>query len=190
MAKKHVVKSTVSVGIATSLSRIAGYGRDVSLAIVLGAGLGMDAFTIAFRIANLFRRVVGEGAMNACFIPVFIHYQKEHSESAVWDFARKFLYTFLLVLIALTLIIIIFSPFLIRILAPGFAEDVAKENLTILLNRLMAPYLLFIGLAALFMSILNSYRIFFLPAATSIFFNLSVAGISLTELGRGRRGIF
>jgi len=171
---KHVVKSAVRVGIATTISRIFGYVRDVCLAIVLGAGFGMDAFTIAFRIANLFRRLVGEGAMSACFVPVFVHYQKDHSKEEIWDFVRKFLYTFLMILIGFALIIIIFSPFLIQIIAPGFDKIEGKTALTIFLNRLLAPYIVCIGLASFFMAILNSLKVFFIPATMPIFFNVSV----------------
>ena len=74
--KKRILKSAGAIGLATSLSRIFGYFRDASLAWILGAGFGMDAFTVAYRLANLFRRLVGENAMSAAFIPVFVQYQK------------------------------------------------------------------------------------------------------------------
>jgi putative peptidoglycan lipid II flippase len=172
--KRNIIKSAFFVSIATSLSRVAGYVRDLSLAIVLGAGFGMDAFTVGYRIANLFRSLVGEGAMNACFVPVFVHYQKDHSAAELWDFVRKFFYSFFIVLLVLALLIILFSPFLIRLMAPGFAEVPGKLPLTVFLNRLMAPYLICIGFSALFIGILNSLRVFFLPASTSTFFNLAM----------------
>jgi len=173
---RRIFKSALFISVSTAVSRITGYFRDVTLAAVLGAGLGMDAFTIAFRISNLFRRLVGEGAMSAGFVPVLIHYQKDNTEDALWDFVKKFFYTLLLILIFLTIVIVIASPFLVRIMAPGFAHNPEKEALTIFLNRLMAPYLICIGLSALFMGILNSMNIFTLPANMPVFLNLSIIG--------------
>jgi len=173
-SSRPIFKSAFFISISTAISRVTGYFRDVTLAIVLGAGLGMDAFTIAFRITNLFRRLVGEGAMSACFVPVLIHYEKDNDEAALWEFVRKFFYTFLLLLVFLTLVIIIASPFLIQIMAPGFAHNPEKQTLTIFLNRLMSPYLISIGLSALFMGILNSRGIFILPANMPIFLNLAI----------------
>src|SRR3989338_623622 len=91
--KRRILKSAGAVGMVTALSRVFGYFRDATLAWVLGAGTGMDAFAVAFRLANLFRRLVAEGAMSAAFIPVFVQYRNDRAESELWDFARKFFYT-------------------------------------------------------------------------------------------------
>lgn len=167
--EQKLIQSAGSVGLATSMSRIFGYFRDAALAIVLGAGFRMDAFTIAFRLANLFRRLVGEGAMSAAFVPVFVAYQKEQSAEALWDFARKFFYTLAIAAGAIVLLEVIFAPAIVRILAPRFTADESKFRLTVLLTRLMAPYLILIALAAVLMGVLNSLGHFFVPALSPVF---------------------
>src|SRR3990167_391034 len=114
MENEHkLIRSAGIVGLATSLSRIFGYFRDASLAWVLGAGFSMDAFTVAYRLANLFRRLVGEGAMSAAFVPVFVQYRNEHTLQELWDFVRKFFYTLALVAALIVGLEIIFAPILV-----------------------------------------------------------------------------
>ncbi len=181
MDEKHkLLKSVGKVGALTTLSRILGYGRDAVLAAVLGAGLGMDAFAIAFRIANLFRRLLGEGAMTAAFVPVLTQYREEHTNEETWDFVSKFFYTLALMLAGLVVLQIIFAPWIVRIMSPGFGEIEGKWALTTFLNRMMAPYLFFVGLAALLMAILNSLRSYAVSAANPIFFNLAVIASAFT----------
>jgi len=185
MEEKHkLLKSAGKVGFLTGISRVLGYVRDAALAAVLGAGLGMDAFAIAFRIANLFRRLLGEGAMTASFVPVFTHFREEHSKEEVWEFACKFFYTLALILAALVVLQIIFAPFIVHVMSPGFAQIEGKWELTIFLNRLMAPYLFFVGLSAVLMAILNSLRSYAVSAANPIFFNLAVilSAFSISKL--------
>ncbi|MBI4395273.1 MAG: murein biosynthesis integral membrane protein MurJ, partial [Candidatus Omnitrophica bacterium] len=172
--KRKIIKSVGAVGLMTALSRIFGYFRDASLAWVLGAGFNMDAFTIAYRLANLFRRLVGEGAMSAAFVPVLIQYRSEHTTAELWEFVRKFFYTLAFVSALIVGLEILFAPFLVRILAPGFELGSAKFELTVLLTRLMAPYLLFVALAALLMGVLNSFGRFVVPALNPVLFNLCV----------------
>ena len=177
--KKRILKSAGAIGLATSLSRIFGYFRDASLAWILGAGFGMDAFTVAYRLANLFRRLVGENAMSAAFIPVFVQYQKEHSREELCDFARKFFYALALMAGVIVILEIVFAPFLVRIMAPGFDVAGGKFELAVLLTRLMAPYLVLIALAALLIGVLNSLGYFVLPALNPIFFNISVIAAAI-----------
>jgi putative peptidoglycan lipid II flippase len=172
--RKKIIKSAATVGLATSLSRVVGYVRDASLACVLGAGFGMDAFTVAYRLANLFRRLVGEGAMSAAFIPVFVEYKEKNPNEEVWEFARKFFYTLALVVSCLVVLEVIFAPLIVKLMAPGFAKISGKWDLTILLTRIMAPYLLFVALAAFLMGVLNSFGFFMLPALNPVYFNCSV----------------
>ncbi len=167
------------MGLVTALSRIFGYFRDASLAWVLGAGLSMDAFAVAYRIVNLFRRLVGEGAMSAAFVPVFVQYRSEHTMAELWEFVRKFFYTLALISALIVGLEIIFAPFLVKLLAPGFEFGSAKFDLTVLLTRLMAPYLLFVALTALLMGILNSLGRFAVPAFNPILFNLCVCAAAV-----------
>lgn len=158
----------------TALSRILGYFRDASLALVLGATSGMDAFAVAYRLANLFRRLVAEGAMSAAFVPVFVQYRKDHSQVELWDFARKFFYTLGLLTALIVVVEIIFAPFIVRLMAPGFLGVPGKFELTVLLTRLMAPYLIFVSLTAILMGVLNSLGFFAIPALSPIFFNITI----------------
>ena len=170
----RILKSIGTVGLATSASRIFGYFRDAVLALVLGAGLGMDAFTIAFRLANLFRRLVAEGAMSTAFVPVFVAYRNEHTNEELWDFARKFFYTLAAGTAAIVLLEVVFAPWVVHIMAPGFLESEEKWQLTVLLTRLMAPYLVLVALAALLGGVLNSLGHFWMPALSPVFFNVSI----------------
>lgn len=174
MSKKKIVKSALTVSIMTAVSRIFGYVRDLTLAAILGAGFSMDAFTVAFRIANLLRRLVAEGSMTAAFVPVFTKYKAENSEKDLWDFANKMFYTLSLLLVVITIIGIVFSPLIVKIMAPGFKEVEGKVALTVLLNRILAPYILFIGLAALAMAILNSLGHFGIPSFAPVLLNISI----------------
>jgi putative peptidoglycan lipid II flippase len=170
----ELIRSAGTVGLATSVSRVFGYARDASLALVLGAGFSMDAFTVAFRLANLFRRLVAEGAMSAAFVPIFISYQVQKNKAELWEFARKFFYTVLAISGVIVVLEIVLAPVIVRLMAPGFLSHPAKLNLTIYLTRLMAPYLMCVSVAALFMGILNSMNHFKIPAVSPIFFNVSV----------------
>lgn len=172
--RRRILKSAGSVGLMTALSRVLGYFRDASLAWVLGATSGMDAFAVAYRLANLFRRLVAEGAMSAAFVPVFVQYRNDHSQAELWEFARKFFYTLALITGLIVILEIIFAPLIVRIMAPGFIGVDGKFELTVLLTRLMAPYLIFVSLTAVIMGVLNSIGFFAIPALSPIFFNLSI----------------
>jgi len=174
MKEEKILKSAGKVGLATSLSRVFGYFRDASLALVLGAGFGMDAFTVAFRLANLFRRLVAEGAMSSAFVPVFVSYRKEQSEKKLWDFARRLFYTLALITGVIVIIEIVFAAVSVRIMAPGFSYASGKFDLTVQLTRMMAPYLLCAALAAFLMGVLNSLGHFIVPALSPVFFNVTV----------------
>ncbi|OGW76366.1 MAG: murein biosynthesis integral membrane protein MurJ [Omnitrophica bacterium RIFCSPHIGHO2_02_FULL_49_9] len=177
MENEHkLIRSAGIVGLATSLSRIFGYFRDATLALVLGAGFSMDAFTIAFRVANLFRRLVGEGAMSSAFVPVFVAYRKEQSTEALWEFTRKFFYTLAMAAGTIVVLEVIFAPLIVHVVAPGFTSGGNKFQLTVLLTRLMAPYLALIALAAVLMGVLNSFGHFLVPALSPVLFNIAVIG--------------
>ena len=172
--RRRILKAAGSVGLVTALSRILGYFRDASLAWVLGATMGMDAFAVAFRLANLFRRLVAEGAMSTAFVPVFVQYRNERSEEELWNFARKFFYTLALMTIAIVLIEIVFAPQIVRLMAPGFGAVAGKLELTIFLTRLMAPYLVFVSLTAVLAGVLNALGFFAVPALNPVFYNISI----------------
>ena len=161
------------------LSRILGYFRDNLQATILGAANVSDAFIIAYRIPNLLRRLVGEGALTSAFVPTFSRYLKTGDREQLWRFANRMFYTLLVVLTVITLLGIVFSPQLVKILAYGFRVSPDKWELTIQLNRLMFPYIFFISLAALASGILNSLGYFALPAFTPVLLNLAIIAAAM-----------
>lgn len=171
---RHLVKSASIITAITILSRIFGYIRDQRIAFLLGTGTAADAFTIAYRIPNLLRRLVGEGAVSAAFIPVFSRYLSDEDREEAWDFANA-LFTILTVFLAsVTVLGIVFSPLIVKLLAYGFVVTPGKIELTTLLNRIMFPYIFFIGLSALSMGVLNSFHRFAAPAFAPVLLNISV----------------
>ena len=169
-----IAKAASTIGMGTLLSRILGFFRDMVIAHFFGAGMAADAFFVAFRIPNLWRRLVGEGSLTISFIPVYTEYLHQRSEEEIREVTHAVFTLMGLVLLLITLLGILFSPVLIQIIAPGFARIPEKFQLTITLNRIIFPYLFFMGLFALCMGILNSYRHFFAPAIAPIFLNISI----------------
>lgn len=176
---RKLIKSTLAVAAPTLLSRIFGFLRDVIQAFYLGTSRSGDAFTIAYVIPNLLRRLTGEGAMTAAFIPVFTQFKKERSKEKLWKFANTFFFDLTLIMALLTVLGIILSPLLVRIIAFGFKDIEGKWQLTTILTRVMFPYIFLISLAALAMAILNSFHKFFVPAFTPVLFNLSIISVAL-----------
>jgi putative peptidoglycan lipid II flippase len=175
MAETHkITKAATTIGIGTLLSRILGFFRDMVVANFFGAGMVADAFFVAFRIPNLWRRLVGEGALTISFIPIYTEYLTQGSEEETREVTHITFTVAGAVLLILTILGILFSPILIRIIAPGFIGIPEKFQLTVMLNRIIFPYLFFMGLFALCMGILNSHRHFFAPAFAPIFLNISI----------------
>jgi putative peptidoglycan lipid II flippase len=176
---RRLVRSTFAVAAPTLLSRIFGYIRDMIQAYYLGTGRGADAFYIAYIIPNLLRRLTGEGAMTAAFIPIFTQVKKEKSRKELWKFANAFFFDLTLVMALLAVLGVFLSPLLVRIIAPGFVDVDGKLELTIFLTRVMFPYIFLISLAALAMAILNSFHKFFVPAFTPVLFNLAIISLAV-----------
>jgi putative peptidoglycan lipid II flippase len=173
-AGSSLTRSAGAMGVMTLLSRVFGYVRDLLQASILGAADSADAFVIAFRIPNLLRRLVGEGALTAALVPVFTETRERQGEAAGWRLAATAFWTFGALLLLLTGLGTLLSPALVRLLAYGFADISGKLNLTADLARIMFPYLLFIGLTALVMALLNSVRVFAAPAFTPVLLNASI----------------
>ncbi len=181
---KKLLRSTVSVAVPTILSRILGYVRDYFQAVFLGTSRGADAFTIAYIIPNLLRRLTGEGALTAAFVPVFTQAKKEKSKEELWRFANYFFFDLTVLLASLTILGIIFSPLLVKLIGFGFKDIQGKWQLTVVLTRMMFPYIFFISLAALAMGILNSFHRFFVPAFTPVLLNICIIGLAAIFAGR------
>ena len=167
----NLIKSTGTFSFYTILSRILGYLRDFLIAINLGSGPIADAFFVAFRIPNTFRRLFSEGTFNAAFVPIYSS-EMVRSKKNAEDFSNDIFKFLLLGLLLITLIIELFMPLFIFVIAPGFNESGDKLELTILLTRITFPFLLFISLASFFSAILNSHNRFGIAAATPIVLNI------------------
>ena len=155
----------------TLISRILGYLRDILIAIFLGASIFADAFFVAFRLPNTFRRLFAEGTFNAAFIPSYTSAKIEDKKKGK-NFADDVLSFLFLILLFIVTMVEIFTPYLIYILAPGFLEDQIKFNLAVELTRITFPFLLFVSLSSFFAGILNSNNKFAAAAAAPIILNV------------------
>lgn len=170
-----LAKAIGTVGFYTALSRLTGFVRDILTAQVLGAGLVADAFFVAFKFPNLFRRLFGEGAFNAAFVPLFSkELEGEGGQERALRFAKEAFAGLLLVLAAFVGLFEILMPFAMYVFAPGFVENPEKFELAVLLTRITFPYLLLISLVSLLSGILNAFHKFAAAAATPILLNLSL----------------
>ncbi len=167
----NLLKSTGTFGFYTIVSRLLGYLRDILIAIFLGTGMLADSFFVAFRIPNTFRRLFAEGTFNAAFVPSYsseIAKGKKQSNK----FANDIFNLLFLVLLFLTIIIEIFMPAFVSLIAPGFVGEIEKMELAINLTRITFPFLFFICLASFFSAILNSHNKFAAAAAAPIILNI------------------
>ncbi len=168
----NLLKDTATVGGMTLISRVLGFVRDILLAAIVGAGPVADAFVVAFRFPNLFRRLFAEGAFNAAFVPLFAKHLEENGEDSARRFAEESLAVLLTALVVFTLVTEIFMPAVVLALAPGFVEDQQKFDLTVLFTRIALPYLLFMSLAALYSGLLNSLGKFAVAAVAPALLNV------------------
>lgn len=182
--KKQILKSASIISLVTIVSRILGYVRDQRIALLLGTTLSADSYFLAYRIPNLFRRLVAEGSMTASFIPVFTSYMREKGKEEIWDFANKLFWTLALVVAAITIFGMVFSPSVIHLFTSSSGREASTWNQAIELNRIIFPYLFFVSLAALAMGILNCFHVFGLPAATPVLLNLSSILFSIALVSR------
>lgn len=172
--KRNITKAAGIMSVATFISRVLGFVKDMILAVYFGATGLSDTFFVAFRIPNLLRELFAEGSMSSAFIPVLTEYQTKNGK----DEAKKLVritFTFIMIFVGLICLIgIIFASSIVTAIAPGFLNMPEKFSLTVLLTRVMFPFLLFISLAALIMGALNSRRIFFIPALAPAMLNVSI----------------
>ena len=180
--KTQILKSASIISLVTIVSRTLGYLRDQRITLLLGTTLTADSFVLAYRIPNLFRRLVGEGTIAASVVPVFTRYMREHSREDLWKFANQLFWTTALVLAVVTVLGMIFSPAVIQQFT--FGESSRSWDEAIELNRIIFPYLFFLGLAALGMGILNSFHNFALPAATTVVLNMMIILFSISVVWR------
>ena len=171
----NLIKSTGTFSFFTIISRLLGYVRDILIAVFLGAGPLADAFFVAFRIPNTFRRLFSEGTFNAAFVPSYssLLNKKKLSE----NFANNIFNLLILGLLLLIIIIEILMPLFVLLIAPGFEKDSQKIELAITLTRITFPFLLFISLASFFSAILNAHNKFAIASAAPIILNILLIGV-------------
>ena len=171
----NLIKSTGTFSFFTIISRLLGYVRDILIAVFLGAGPLADAFFVAFRIPNTFRRLFSEGTFNAAFVPSYSSVLDNKKESQ--KFANNILTLLTIGLTFLVLVIEIMMPIFVFLIAPGFEGDYQKMELAITLTRITFPFLMFISLASFFSAILNSHNKFAVASAAPIILNILLIGV-------------
>lgn len=174
-----LLKSTGVVSAMTLLSRVLGFVRDVALAVLFGAGAGMDAFLVAFKIPNFMRRMFAEGAFNQSFVPVLSATLNSETEADVRELVDVVCGTLGVILFGITVVGVVAAPVVIFVFAPGFADSPSQFALAVDLLRWTFPYLFFIALTAFAGGILNTYRRFAVPAFTPVLLNLCMIGAAI-----------
>ena len=172
--KRNITKAAGLMSVATFISRILGYIKDMILAVFFGATGLSDTFFVAFRIPNLLRELFAEGSMSSAVIPVLTEHQTKYGDEEAKRLVR-IIFTSITIFVGLICVLgIIFAPAIVTAIAPGFLNMPDKFSLTVLLTRLMFPFLLFISLAAIVMGALNTRRIFFIPAVAPAMLNITI----------------
>jgi putative peptidoglycan lipid II flippase len=177
-------RAVATVGGFTLLSRVVGFIRDVVLSAVLGSGAVADAFFVAFKLPNFFRRLFAEGAFSAAFVPLFSRELQDRGRAEALAFARQAHAALLLVLLPFSILLMLCMQWVVALLAPGLRDDAPTFAMAVEFGRITFPYLLFISLASLYGGVLNSIDRFAHVAATPILLNLALIGavLGLTPL--------
>jgi putative peptidoglycan lipid II flippase len=175
MAQNHKLAKTAGlISALTMVSRIFGYIRDGIGGAILGAGLANDAYLAAFRIPNLLRDLFAEGALSSAFVPTFTQTQVKAGQAQAWRLVSVVINFVLVIMLALIVAGEIWTPGLVHIIVPGYGAVPDKLELTVLLTRILLPFLAFVSLAAVLMGILNSNERFGIPAFAPVMFNLTM----------------
>ena len=182
----NMMRAIAAIGGLTMVSRVTGFVRDVLIANLLGAGPIADAFFVAFKLPNFFRRLTGEGALTVAFVPLFAGHLERGGLAAARAFASEVWALLLAVLLALTLAAQLTMPWLVEVMAPGFVDTAERFNLTVELTRITFIYLPLISLVALLGGMLNALGKFAVMAAAPILLNLIlIAALAVAMAGAG-----
>lgn len=171
MSKHKLIKSASIISAATLLSRIIGFARVIVMAKIFGTGWIAQVFFVAFRMPNMLRDLVAEGASNAAFIPVFSEYLATKSRQDFWRLVTCVFVGLLAVIVLITAFGIVFSPAIVQITAPGFVANAPQLDLTIQMTRVLFIYLILIAIAAFLMAVLNTFQLFLASSLTPSVFN-------------------
>src|SRR5689334_2547826 len=178
-----LTRNVATVGGITFLSRILGFARDVLIAAVFGAGARADAFFVAFQLANLIRRLLAEGAMNAAVVPLYLRARDQGGEPGAGAFAGQLIGTLATALAGLAVLLALAMPFVVALLAPGFSFGSPRMAIAVDLARLMLPYLVLAAPLAVLMGVLNAnHRFAFAALATTVFNTTMLSAFGLVFL--------
>ena len=176
-SRANVARNAGIVSLAVMASRVLGLVRDQVFAALFGAGLQYDAFLTAFRVPNLLRDLLAEGALSSAFVTTFTQTLKSKGKDEAIRLSNRVATLIILLISALSIVGWFFAPEIVRLLAPGFFNVAGKAELTVSLTRIMIPFLLMIALAAQAMGMLNAFNVYGVPALASAFFNIgSIVG--------------
>jgi putative peptidoglycan lipid II flippase len=176
-----MIRSFLTVSTGTLASRLLGFLRDAMIAALLGTGAVADAFLVAFQLVNVIRRLLTEGALNAALVPAWLRVRETAGEAAATAFAGRVLGTVSVALVASTVLIGLLMPFVIALLAPGFAGHPVLQ-LAVDDARLMLPYLAFAGPVTVMMALMNAQRRFALTAFSPLLFNIALIAVMIVLL--------
>jgi putative peptidoglycan lipid II flippase len=169
-------KSASTVSLWTLVSRITGLVREQLMAAMFGVNAMTDAFNVAFRIPNLFRRILGEGAFSQAFVPVLATAKAQHGEEATKQLVDRVATLLVWALLLLCALGVVLAPLLVWGMASGLQKDPQGYHLTVVMTRFMFPYIGFMSLVAMASGVLNTWRQFAIPAATPVLLNVSMIG--------------
>jgi putative peptidoglycan lipid II flippase len=175
----NLLRALSTVSGMTLLSRITGLARESLKAVAFGAGLQMDAFEAAFRMPNILRRLFAEGAFSQAFVPIFAEYRRQRGIDETRALVGRVGTLLAVTLLVLSIVGVLAAPWLVYLLASGFAQTPGKVELTASMIRIVFPYILFVSLVSLAGGVLNVYRQFAIPAVTPVLLNLSIIGAAL-----------
>ncbi|MGZ8486876.1 MAG: lipid II flippase MurJ, partial [Candidatus Binatia bacterium] len=183
-SRANVARNAGIVSLAVMASRVLGLARDQIFAALFGAGLQYDAFLTAFRVPNLLRDLLAEGALSSAFVTTFTQTLQQKGKNEAIRLSNRVATLIVACITAVSIIAWVYTPEIVRLLAPGFYAVPGKAELTIELTRVMMPFLLLIALAAQAMGMLNAFNIYGMPALASAFFNLGsiIGGLLLGYL--------
>ncbi|MGE0605473.1 MAG: lipid II flippase MurJ, partial [Xanthobacteraceae bacterium] len=171
-----MIRRFFTVGGFTLLSRITGFARDVVMAAVLGAGPIADAFFVAFRLPNHFRAIFAEGAFAAAFVPAYARTLTQDGKLAARSFADRLALAMIVLQVVLLIVALIYTPAVVRLLAPGLSADPSRFDLAVALTRITFPYLALISIETLIAGTLNANNRFASAAGAPVLLNLAMIG--------------
>jgi putative peptidoglycan lipid II flippase len=175
----NLLRAAATVSSLTLLSRITGLVRDLILARLFGGGAAMDAFAAAFRLPNLLRRLFAEGAFAQAFVPILAEAHARRGADDTRRLASHVMSALFWVVLAVSILGVLFAPVLVYVIASGFARSPATFELATLLTRWMFPYIFFMSLVAFSAGVLNTFHRFAVPAFTPVLLNLSMIAFGL-----------